>query len=190
MVYEHYWRMKPIGISFALRTQADPASVSRAMRTMLSSSDPEMAISEARTMEQILDESVATRRFQMYLAVTFAMSALALASLGIYGVISFGVARRTPEMGIRIALGARASQLLAMVMRQGMVPVVLGLIAGLGCALVVGRLIASQLYGVTPSDPLTIGVVSIVLLAVALCACWIPARRATRIDPLQALRLE
>src|SRR6266446_7280174 len=110
-------------------------------------------------MTQILDESVAARRFQMYIAVAFAVSALLLASLGIYGVISFSVARRTPEMGIRLALGAGSARLVAMVMRQGMAPVVLGLAAGLGLATVASRLIASQLYGVAPNDPLIISVV-------------------------------
>jgi predicted permease len=190
MVYEHYWRMQPIAMSFVLRTQADPATAIRAVRAILSSADPEMAISPARTMEQILDESVAARRFQMYLAVAFAVSALALASLGIYGVISFSVTRRTAEMGIRIALGARGGQLVAMIVRQGILPVLLGLAAGIACALSVSRLIASQLYGVAPNDPLTIAAVATVLLTVAFGACWIPARRATRIDPLQALRFE
>jgi putative ABC transport system permease protein len=141
-------------------------------------------------MEQILEASVAARRFQMYLAMAFALSALALATLGIYGVISFTVARRIPEMGIRIALGARGAQLVAMVVRQGMIPVAAGLGAGLAGSVVVSRLIASQLYGVAPNDPLSIAAVAILLLTVGLCACWIPALRATRVDPLTALRFE
>jgi putative ABC transport system permease protein len=175
---------------FVLRTRADPVPVASGIRSVLSSADPEMAISPAKTMEQILEESMAARKFQMYLAVAFAMSAVALASLGIYGVISFAVARRTPEMGIRIALGASGAQLVAMVVRQGMIPVAAGLGAGLLCALFVCRLIASQLYGVAPNDPRSIAAATILLLAVALCACWIPARRATRVDPLTALRFE
>jgi putative ABC transport system permease protein len=141
-------------------------------------------------MEQILDESVAARRFQMRLAVAFAVSALLMAALGIYGVISFAVARRTPEMGIRMALGARSTQLVAMVLRQGMFPVVLGLATGLAVALMAGRLIASQLFGVGPHDPSIIAAVAVVLLAAALCACWLPAARATRIDLTRALRSE
>jgi putative ABC transport system permease protein len=190
MVYEHFWRMQPIAMSFVLRTRDDPVPVAAGIRSVLSSADPEMAISPARTMDQILEESIAARRFQMYLAVAFAVSALALASLGIYGVISFAVARRTPEMGIRIALGASGAQLVGMVVRQGMIPVAAGLGAGLVCSLFVSRLMASQLYGVSPNDPLSIAGVAMLLLAVALCACWIPARRATRIDPLTALRFE
>jgi putative ABC transport system permease protein len=141
-------------------------------------------------MEQIVEESVASRRFEMYLAVAFALAALVLASLGIYGVISFSVARRTPEIGIRIALGARAGELAAMILREGMIPVLIGLVAGLLTAEVGGRIISSQLYGVTPNDPLTMFGVSIVLCAIASCACWFPARRATRVDPLVALRFE
>ena len=105
-------------------------------------------------------------------------------------MISFAVARRIPEMGIRIALGASGAQLVGMVVRQGMIPVAAGLGAGLVGALFVSRLIASQLYGVAPNDPLSMGGVSLVLLAVALGACWIPARRAMRVDPLAALRFE
>jgi predicted permease len=190
MVYEHFWRMQPIVMSFVLRTQADAATVASAIRSTLSSGDPEMAISPARTMEQILEASVATRRFQMYLAVVFAMSALGLSSLGIYGVISFAVARRTQELGIRIALGASGRQLVGMVVRQGMVPVVGGLVAGLGCALLMSRFLTSQLYEVRPTDPFAIGGVVVLLLGVALLACWCPARRATRINPLVALRTE
>ena len=189
-VYEDYWRWRPIAMSFVLRTQIDPASVIGPMRSMLTSADPEMAISAAKTMEQIVDETVASRRFQMRLAAGFAVSALLLASLGIYGVISFTVARRTSEMGIRIALGARGGQLIAMIVRQGMLPVVCGLAAGLAGALSAGRLIRSQLYGIAPDDPATISGVVILLMAVALCACWIPARRANRIDPLRALRFD
>jgi putative ABC transport system permease protein len=141
-------------------------------------------------MEQIVDESVAARRFQMELAVAFAVAALALASLGVYGVISFAVARRTPEIGIRMALGARAPQVAGMVVRQGMMPVWLGLAAGIGGALAAGRFIASQLYSVAPDDPITISMVAVLLLAVAVGACWVPARRAMRIDPMVALRFE
>src|SRR5262249_25091359 len=123
-------------------------------------------------------------------AVVFAVSTLALASLGIYGVVSFAVARRTPETGIRIALGASGGQLLAMIVRQGMVPVAAGLGVGLVCGLGVGRLMAGPLDGVAPNDPLAIGSIAMLLLAVALFACWIPARRAATIDPLRALRFE
>jgi putative ABC transport system permease protein len=182
--------MQPIGMSFVVRTQADAASVAGAIRSTFASADPEMAIAQPATMEQIVEESIATRKFQMCLAVAFAISALLVASLGIYGVISFAVARRTPEIGIRMALGAGRRQLLAMVLLQGMRPVLAGLAAGIVCALFVGRLIANQLFGVTPWDPPTISGVTAVLVMVAMCACLIPARRAARTDPLIALRFE
>ncbi|HMC57806.1 MAG TPA: FtsX-like permease family protein [Candidatus Solibacter sp.] len=190
MVYEHYWRMQPVGMSFVLRTQANPSAVAGAIRSILAAADPEMAVPPPTTMEQILEESVAARKFQMNLAVAFAISALLLASLGIYGVISFAVARRTPEIGIRIALGAQGRQLMAMVLRQGMRPVLVGLAAGVACGLLVSRAMASQLFGVAPWDPVTICGAAAVLLAVATFACLVPARRATKIDPLAALRFE
>jgi hypothetical protein len=189
-IYEHYWRMQPIGMNFAIRTKADPAAVIGSVRGVLAAADPEMAIPPARTMEQVVEESVAVRRFQMQLAVAFAVSALLLASLGIYGVISFTVSRRTSEMGIRIALGAQAQQVTGMILRQGMLPVLSGVAAGVICAWFTGGLISSQLFGVTPHDPGAIGTVVAVLVLVGLTACWVPARRATRIDPLVALRCE
>ena len=167
-------------MSFVLRTQADPASISKSLHALLSAADPEMGISSSRTMEQIFDETVSAQRFQMYLAVAFATAALALASLGIYGVIAFTVARRTPEMGIRMALGATGMELMEMVIKQGMLPVIFGLAAGLLATVAISRLMASQLYGVAPNDPLLIASAAIFLLLVALCACWIPARRATQ----------
>ena len=190
MVYEPYWLMNIGGPSFVLRTSASPAAVAGAIRSIVHSVDPDVPLMAPQSMDQIVDESVAARRFQMYLAVAFAAAALILASLGIYGVIAFTVVRRTPEIGVRIALGARTTQLMTMVLRQGMQPVVVGLAVGLTVAILGGRVLASQLYGVAPDDPLTISSVGMLLLFVALCACWFPARRATRIDPLQALRFE
>ena len=141
-------------------------------------------------MEEIVDRSVSVRRFEMNLAAAFGIAALALASLGIYGVISFTVTRRTPELGIRIAIGASTGTLMASVLRQGMTPVLLGLAAGLGASLMLGRLIASQLYGVSANDPSIISTVAGLLLLVALGACWMPGRRAARVDPVRALRFE
>ena len=126
----------------------------------------------------------------MNLAAGFAVAALLLASLGIYGVTSFAVARRTQELGIRMALGARGAELVAMAMRRGMRPVLAGIAAGCVCALSVGRLLASQLFGVSPYDPAILMTVALVLVTVAICACWFPARRALRIDPARALRFE
>jgi putative ABC transport system permease protein len=149
-----------------------------------------MPLLQAETMEQILDESVAGRRFEMDLAVTFAAAALLLASLGIYGIVSFAVARRTPEIGIRVALGARPPELVAMMLWQGMLPVMTGLALGLASAVLSGRLLGSELFGISPHDPMTISAVTILLMTVAFLACLIPARRAARIDPVRALRFE
>lgn len=190
IVYEHYWRMQPIGMSFVVRTRGDAVTVAGDIRKVFSSLDPDMAVPQTSTMEQIVEESVAARRFEMYLAVAFAISALMLASFGIYGLISFTVARRTPEIGIRVALGAQTRQLMSMILIEGLRPVLAGLIAGLFGAFLVSRLIASELFGVTASDPLTFGIVSGLLLAVAVAACMVPARRAATIDPLVALRFE
>jgi putative ABC transport system permease protein len=190
VVYAPY-RYQAVGWgAFVLRTQGDPAAAISQVRAAIAREDPEMPLTPAETMEQIVDRSVAVRRFEMNLAAAFGIAALALASLGIYGVISFTVARRTSELGIRIAVGASTGKLMASVVRQGMTPVVLGLAAGLAAALLLGRLIASQLYGISANDPLTISTVAGLLLLVALGACWMPARRAAGIDPVRALRFE
>ena len=190
VVYAPY-RFQAVGWgSFVLRTKGDPAAAISQVRAAIAREDPEMPLTPAETMEEILDRSVAVRRFEMNLAAAFGVAALALASLGIYGVISFTVTRRTSELGIRIALGASTGKLMASVLRQGMTPVLLGLAAGLATALMLGRLIASQLYGISANDPLTISTVAGLLLLVALGACWMPARRAARVDPVRALRFE
>jgi putative ABC transport system permease protein len=189
-VYQPYWDVGLGGPLFVLRTARVAASLAGDLRGVIGAIDPEIPLVETRTMEQILDESVAARRFETYLAIAFAGAAVLLAALGIYGVISFTVARRTPEMGIRMALGAQASQLLGMVLRQGMAPVLIGLGAGVAIALSISGLLSSQLYGVTGRDPLTISGVVCVLLLAGVMACWIPARRATRVDPMRALRFE
>ena len=190
MVYEHFWRMQPVVMSFVVRTRENPASVAAGIRAVFSKADPEMAVSQPRTMEQIMEESMAARRFRTELIAVFAVSALVLAALGIYGIISFAVVRRTPEIGIRMALGANSSELVRMVMLGGAIPVIGGLLAGVGGSLLIGRTIASQLFGVAANDPVSIGCVAVGLLFVAMCASWIPARRAARIDPLAALRFE
>jgi putative ABC transport system permease protein len=190
MVYEPYNLVSPIVVSIVLRTQSDPVAVISAMRSMLRAADPDMALGQTKTMEQIVEESVATRKFETSLVAAFAVAALAIASLGIYGVIAFTVSRRRAELGIRIALGAGSARLMTLVMAQGLAPVILGLVLGCSAALLLGRLLASQLYGVTPNDPrIYFGIASVLFLSGA-CACWIPARRAAKVDPLLALRCD
>src|SRR4029077_79488 len=134
--------------------------------------------------------SLADRRFSMRMIASFALTALLLAGLGIYGVISYIVSERTHEIGIRLALGAQSRSILRMVLRQGLGLAIAGAAVGLVCALIVSHLMAGLLYGVRPTDPVTFGSVALLLIGVALLACYIPARRAIRVDPLVALRHE
>ena len=179
----------PIGyMSFVIRTVADPASIARAIPQVIHSIDPQQPIAEIRTMEQVLVRSVAPQRFQMLLLGIFAAIALVLAMVGIYGVISYSVTRRTNEIGIRMALGASRDDVLGLVLRQGGAIVGLGLLLGLAGALALTRTISGFLFHVKPDDPLTFGIVSLVLALVAFLALAGPARRASRVDPLRALR--
>lgn len=190
MMYRGYWEWPPRSVTVIARASGEPWSAAGALRAAVRAADSEVALGPMHTMQEILEGSVATRRFQMRLAIVFAATALLLAALGIYGVVSHSVARRTNEMGIRIAMGAQAWDVTRMVVRQGMIPVALGVAAGIAGSLAAGRVLASLLYEVSPRDPVVIGGVAVVLLAVAAAACYLPARRATRVDPLTALRYE
>lgn len=189
-VYEPYWSATTTRFYFAVRSQGEPSVVAGSLRSVLRSIDPELPVTQPTTMGDILDNAVGARRFQMNLATGFALFALVLASLGIYGVIAYTVAQRTPEFGIRLALGARPSALASMVVRQGMLPVFFGLAAGTAVALSVGPLVASQLYAVSARDPVTFVGVALLLTGVGISACLMPARRAMRINPLNAIRFE
>jgi putative ABC transport system permease protein len=188
MVYYPWWQRVPGGFSVVVRTAGDPRAAAGALRAALHSEDPLVPIRAMRTMEELVDQSVTERRFQLTLVIVFAGSALLVASLGIYGVVAYSVARRRNEIGIRIALGARRSQVLALVIRQGMTPVGIGLGAGIGAALFLGEAIRGLLFSVQPTDPQTITGVAVVLLIVGAFACLIPARRAASTDPIEALR--
>jgi predicted permease len=178
------------GASGVVRTtyaQTDvAASLSRAMQTVSSDS----VVYDVESMNGIITDSLATKRFAMALLGVFAVLAIVLSSIGIYGVISYIVGQRTHEIGIRMALGARRSMIATMVLRQAGQMAVLGLVAGLLAAAVLGRLMASMLFGVSFYDAFTFSTVAVILLSVALAACWIPARRATHVDPIIALRCE
>jgi len=152
--------------------------------------DRELILTDVTSMASLVNVALGGPRFAMQLLSGFAVVALLMAALGIYGVVAFVVSRRTREVGIRMALGARAADVLRLVLRQGMAPVLAGLAVGLGGALALGRLSSSLLFGVASHDPVTLAAAAAVLTAAALLACALPARRAARIDPAQALRDE
>lgn len=189
-VYYPYWQSVPSGVYLVARTSANAGGAESALRAALREGDPQLPIRPIHTMEEVVDQSVAQRRFQLTLVTVFAASALLVASLGIYGVVAYSVARRRNEIGIRMALGAQRSQLLGLVIRQGMIPVVIGLGSGVVVTFLLGRVIRGLLFGVQPGDPLTIAVVAGVLLTVGVLACLIPAGRAARTDAIAALRFE
>jgi len=190
MVYVPYWDRVPSSAAIAARTTGDPLAATGAIREAVWSADSQLPVSDVQTMEHIESKSVSQRRFQIALLALFAGSALLLAALGTYGVLAFSVARRTNEIGIRIALGAQPGNILSMVMKRGLAPVVLGIAVGVAGALALGRVLAGLLFHVSPYDWRTIVVVLALTVAAAIAACWIPARRATRVDPLEALRYE
>ena len=178
-------------LNIVISTDApDAAQLTQAARAQVKAFDPDQMIWRTQTIEQLIGKSVAPRRFNMMLLGIFAGVALVLAAVGLYGVMSYSVSWRTHEIGVRMALGAKRADVLRLVVRQGMTMTLIGLAIGLAGAIALSRLMTSMLYGVSTTDPLTFTGVSIVLLAVALLACLLPARRATRVDPIVALRNE
>jgi predicted permease len=176
--------------SIVIRTSVAPLGLARDVREAVVAVDPAVPVGKTRSMDQILSRSLELQSFMMLLLSIFAGLALVLASVGIYGVISHAVAQRTREIGIRMALGAQPVNLLRMLLAEGMKLVLLGAIMGVGAALMLTKLLEGMLYGVSMRDPVIFLLVSFVLLAVALLACWIPAGRAMRVDPMVALRYE
>jgi predicted permease len=189
-LYFSHRQRGPSSMAIAVRTDVPPLSLTPAIRQAVLSVDKDQPISQVKTMEQLLSESVGQRRLSMLLLGLFAGIALLLASIGIYGVMSYSVAQRSHELGIRMALGAARGNVLQLVMRQGMSLVVIGLVLGILGAIGVTRYLATQLFGVDPTDPATFALVAVGLALVALVATLVPALRATRVDPLVALRQE
>jgi len=177
-------------MSLAIRASKDPLSLVESVRREVRALDREMPISEVRTLDTVAAAAVAGRRFTLLLVGVFALTALALAGIGIYGVTSYLVAHRTHEIGIRIALGAKSFDVLKLALRQGMALALAGVGAGLAVAIAATRLMANLLYGVGATDPATFVAVPLFLIGVSFVACWIPARRATKVDPMIALRRE
>jgi len=185
----HLQQPRPF-LAIAVRSQTDQAALLASVRQAVRKIDPNLPLVQPLTMEDRMERVVATRRLTLALFSLFAVVALSLAAIGLYGVMSYGVAQRTHELGIRIALGATSRDALKLVIGQGMKLVALGLALGLGVALIGSRLMSHLLFGVSARDPLTFVVIAFLLTFVALLACYIPARRATKVDPMVALRNE
>ena len=178
------------GMTVVLNTEGNPLALASAVRNEVKALDALLPAAKMRTMEQVMSNAASARRFNMALLVFFAVAALFLTMMGIYGVVAFLVSRRRREIGIRMALGAQRRAVYWLVIRQGMKPVAFGSVAGLAGSVAASRLVASQLYGVSSSDPLTLTSIIELLATAALFACWLPASRATKIDPMEALRYE
>ena len=189
-VYFPHLQVPAPSMSLIIRTASDPLSVAAAVKNQIQTIDKDLPIDDAKTMQQLLAESVSGRRFNMLLLTVFAMVSLLLAIVGIYGVMSYAVTQRTQEIGIRMALGAKAGDVLTMVVKNGMSLALIGVGIGLAGSFALTRLLSSLLFQVAPTDAVTFTVVSICLVVAALLACYIPARRATKVDPLVALRSE
>ena len=189
-----YWPVAQIrstpSLAIVLRTQGDPSALASAVRAAIAEIDPGQPLYDLQPLDQLVAKSLDQRRFTLALMLLFGVIALVLSASGIYGVMSFAVTQRTQEIGIRMALGARAFDVLKIVVGSGMFLALLGVVVGLIGAFALTRLMASLLFGVSPTDLVTFGLVTFGLLGVAMLACYIPARRATKVDPLVALRYE
>jgi putative ABC transport system permease protein len=177
-------------VNITVRSNLKVDAVTKLVQSALTKVNPGLAIAVPQTMDAVVAQALGQARLMMWLLGIFAGVALLLASIGIYGAVAYTVEQRTGEIGVRMALGAQTIDVLRLVVRQGMNPVILGLIIGLAGTFAIGRLLAAQLYQISPHDPLLLGAAAIVLAVAALLACLIPARRATRVDPIQALRTE
>ena len=189
-IYDCYAQNPGIFGTLVVRTQVEPLSLAQAVKQAVWSVDRDQPVWKIRTVEYLMTVNVASQRFVLYLMLSFALLALLLTALGIYGVISYTVNLRTHEIGVRMALGASARDVLGLVLRQGFVLALIGIGVGLCGAFAVTRFLTKMLYGVSALDPLTFAVVALVLLFVTLVACYLPARRATKVDPMIALRYE
>jgi putative ABC transport system permease protein len=185
-----FWQSPWPQASMAVRASVEPATLSKSISDIVLSMNPNLPLADVKTMDQILDESMAGDRFGAFLFGGFAGMALLLAAVGIYGVMSFAVAQRTHEIGLRMALGAGRASVLALILKEGMLLSGVGLVLGLAGAYGVGRTMHSMFYNVGTIDPAGFGAVAVILILAALLACLIPARRATQVDPMQALRDE
>jgi putative ABC transport system permease protein len=177
-------------IALALRTHRDPLSLVPAVRAAVRRIDPQLALSQVRSMDQVVEDSLRQQRLSAVLIAGFSLAALLLAAMGLFGVVAGSVTRRRHELAIRLALGADHGRLLRQVLREGAALVLLGLLVGLPGIYLAGRTLGGMLVGISPFDPATLGAVACGLAAVALTACYLPARRVTGIEPARSLREE
>jgi putative ABC transport system permease protein len=177
-------------MSLVIRTSGEPTAQVSAVRSTLGSIDPNLAVYDVRSFDEILASSLGSRRFTMFLLAVFAGVALLLACVGLFGVMAYLVSQRTHEIGVRLALGARPGDVFRLVIGRGMALASVGSVLGLGGAWAIGRFLETMLYQVRPTDPITLASAPVVLLVVALLACYVPARRAMKVDPMVALRYE
>jgi putative ABC transport system permease protein len=185
-----FWQIPWPQAGFGVRTQEDPSTMVKSIATAVHAVDPTVALAETKTMDEVIDESMANQRFTLILFTTFAAVALFLAALGIYGVMSFSVAQRTHEIALRMALGATRDRIVTLIIRDGVILAVIGLGLGLIGAYFVGRAMQSMLFGVQALDFSAFISVAVVLLAAAILACFLPARRAASVEPMRVLRTE
>jgi putative ABC transport system permease protein len=188
--YFPYAQLPNGGMTIIVKGQADPNQMVASLRQQVRQVDPDQPIYNIRTMDEIRAESVAPERLNLTLLSLFAGIALVLAIVGIYGVMSYTVTQRTHEIGIRMAIGAQPRDVFKMVIGQGMMLALIGVVFGLIGAFALTRLMATMLFGVEPTDPATFASIAVLLTAVALIACYIPGRRATKVDPVESLRYE
>ncbi|MBO0723229.1 MAG: ABC transporter permease, partial [Blastocatellia bacterium] len=188
MVYFPSWNGFARDMSLVVRGEAEPANLVSAIRRIVNRLEPEAAIPSVQTMREIVSRSLAPQRFQLVLLASFAAVAILLAAMGIYGVLAFATSRRTSEIGIRMALGASATQILKSTLLRGMTPALAGLCAGLCFSAVFSRIFRAILFQVHPLDPLAYAGTTIAVIAVALLACVLPARRAAKLNPVETLR--
>ena len=190
VIYYPLYSGEERGVTLAVRSWGDPAGIALAVQKVIAGLDRNLPVANVLTMEQVVGESTLDARFDATLLLAFAVLSLLLAMVGLFGVLSFMVAQRTTEIGIRIALGAQRERIMRQMLGDGLRPALWGLVLGLGASVGVTRLIASLLFGTKALDPVVFVVVSGMLLAVAALACLVPAWRASRLDPMQALRME
>lgn len=188
LIYVPYWYRCDDSAGLVVRTRQDPGAMADVIRKTIWSIDRSVPVPTVRALGGLVADSVASRRFEMDLLLLFAASALLLAGLGVYGVVTYSVVQRHREIGLRLALGAQRANLYRLVLREGLLPVVIGAIAGVAIAFASARLLGSLLFGVSPYDPLVSAGAVCILLGAGTTACLLPAYRAAAVDPMEALR--